>query len=527
MSIVVGFQSAATSDGRQQYDGATAILIDGCIYSLPEAYLSRKKHDGNVQLSLEELLRAFNLTLSDVDHFCVSTCGEESPSPSGIAYLRTDRRLSLQDLGVPNRKISWAASHHYSHALEGIMSMATLIGWQETLDKNLAVFVGDRIGQPGEFQTLFTLSDGKMQVAWRQSIENSEAAGFCRLYDDLACYLGFSQFDAGKVMALGTSYCGPAVPREIFSIENNSLRLNDEFQSHGSVDFFSQILRSQAKNQSIDEAVKFTAACLQSSMEACVSQIIENTLDGDLDGAIITGGIGQNCHLVSTVSRKLRTATIGGLCPGDSGQGIGNILQFLCPDGNLKNTPQLPNLQFFKRKPIVGQTSGIDLVGLSEAAEIISQGGVLLALGDRIEPGPRALGYHSILADARRSDNKRLVSEQIKGREGFRPLGAIVHDDILDQQEKRFQPSAFMDSVVLPEQGFLQNYPAVVHADGSVRIQRLSPITKDTKVEKLVQKLANDYGIYAIINTSLNMAGDPLDITGLEADYAPGKLYFV
>lgn len=126
----------------------------------------------------------------------------------------------------------------------------------------------------------------------------------------------------------------------------------------------------------------------------------------------------------------------------------------------------------------------------------------------RSEFGPRALGSRSLLAHpGRRANLDRLNA--VKGREEFRPVAPMV---LAEQAAGIFRgplPSPYMLFVhqVAPE--WRDRIPAVVHVDGTARVQ-----TVDRDHQPLVAGVLDGFaartGLPVIVNTSLNTAGRPM-----------------
>jgi carbamoyltransferase len=133
----------------------------------------------------------------------------------------------------------------------------------------------------------------------------------------------------------------------------------------------------------------------------------------------------------------------------------------------------------------------------------------------RSEFGPRALGHRSLLADPRRPENLEKLND-IKGREQFRPVAPMV---LAERAAEIFDgplPSPYMlfTHDVRPE--WRDRIPAVVHVDGTARIQ-----TVDRREEPLVARMLERFealtGVPVVVNTSLNTAGRPMVDTPRDA----------
>ena len=96
----------------------------------------------------------------------------------------------------------------------------------------------------------------------------------------------------------------------------------------------------------------------------------------------------------------------------------------------------------------------------------------------RAEFGPRSLGNRSILADPRDPNIKNLVNK-IKQRELFRPFAPVILEEYVDEYFKMptgFPTSPYMQVVAYCKEP--KKYPAIVHADGTSRVQTVG---KDCK----------------------------------------------
>ena len=135
----------------------------------------------------------------------------------------------------------------------------------------------------------------------------------------------------------------------------------------------------------------------------------------------------------------------------------------------------------------------------------------------RMEWGPRALGNRSILASATDKEMQEVINSRVKNRELFRPFAPVIFEDQIANYFKTSKktkadrsPSNRWMLTVYP---FLQNkkkvVPAVVHVDGSGRLESLRPSDN-----RMYYDLLNAYyiktGVPILINTSFNVRGEPI-----------------
>jgi carbamoyltransferase len=142
------------------------------------------------------------------------------------------------------------------------------------------------------------------------------------------------------------------------------------------------------------------------------------------------------------------------------------------------------------------------------AAEVIAGGGVVAWFQGRSEYGPRALGHRSLLANPSRAENLERMND-IKGREQFRPVAPMVLESRAHEVFEGPFPSPYMlfTHRVRPE--WRNRIPAVVHVDGTARVQTVRP-DDDPLVAALLEGVAARTGVPVLVNTSLNTAGRPM-----------------
>ena len=135
------------------------------------------------------------------------------------------------------------------------------------------------------------------------------------------------------------------------------------------------------------------------------------------------------------------------------------------------------------------------------------------------ELGPRALGQRSILCDPRRPDGKEILNRRVKMREPFRPFAPAV---MLEEAKHWFEfdgttpESPFMLRVCAVNPQRKDEVPAIVHADGTGRLQTLKPETNGRFYE-VVKWFHERTGVPMVLNTSFNRMGQPIVETPADA----------
>ena len=143
-----------------------------------------------------------------------------------------------------------------------------------------------------------------------------------------------------------------------------------------------------------------------------------------------------------------------------------------------------------------------------EAAEVLAADGIVAWFQGRAEYGPRALGHRSLLAHPGRAENLERVND-VKGREQFRPVAPMVLAERAAEIFSGPLPSEYMLFVHVVAPNWRDRVPAVVHVDGTARVQ-----TVDDRREPLVAAMLRAFeqrtGLPVVVNTSLNTAGRPM-----------------
>lgn len=152
-----------------------------------------------------------------------------------------------------------------------------------------------------------------------------------------------------------------------------------------------------------------------------------------------------------------------------------------------------------------------------EIAKIVSEQNVVAIFQGKSESGPRALGNRSLIYDPRDPNGKNYINK-IKGREQFRPLAASVlyehAPDWFDMSNVRESP--YMTFSFKSKESKKNLIPSVVHVDGTCRIQT---IIEDQNMHyyRIIKEFFSITNIPMVLNTSFNLAGDPIVETVTDA----------
>jgi len=218
--------------------------------------------------------------------------------------------------------------------------------------------------------------------------------------------------------------------------------------------------------------------------------------------------------------------------PGDAGSAIGCAQYLYYIHQKNQRTIEVDNSERIHENVYVGpsfsddeivsflddekiQYQKLDKISLLEkTAKLISEGNIIGWYQGKMEWGPRALGNRSILADPRDANMKDILNEKIKHRESFRPFAPSILEEFASEYFDIDIPSPYMLMVAKVKKP--ESIPAVTHVDGTGRLQTVSKDSNPLYYE-LINQFYKITGIPVIINTSMNVMGEPIVNTPKQA----------
>lgn len=375
------------------------------------------------------------------------------------------------------------ASHHHSHAAAGYYTS----GFEDA-----TVICIDSIG---EFETL-TIWDGygnKLERAFSQSYPHSVGLWYSAMTQRIGLKPNEDEYILMGMAAYGD-------PNRLYDDVRKMLIVNrhDElFPSYTEHPFlhFRENLHQGCKDWRADltsqQDMYDIAAATQRVYEEVFEEILKLARKITFSKRLVLmGGCALNCSANGLAYKYFDHLWIMPN-PGDAGSAVGAVLA--------------------KHKQHIEWTGpylGYDIdcpYPVEDLVEELLFNSVCGVANGPAEYGPRALGNRSLLADPRGKDIKNLVND-IKQRQKFRPFAsAILAEHAQD----------YFDGPVGPYMQFtarcLQHdlYPAIVHADGTSRVQTVSK-TDNPGFRKLLETWYERTGCPMLLNTSLNIKGRPM-----------------
>jgi carbamoyltransferase len=142
-------------------------------------------------------------------------------------------------------------------------------------------------------------------------------------------------------------------------------------------------------------------------------------------------------------------------------------------------------------------------------ADRLADGAIVGLFQGRVEAGPRALGNRSILASPLRTGVVERLNATVKFREPFRPFAPMVTKERADEFFTLGQPAPFMSMASGVTEAARKHVPAIVHANGTARLQTVSS-AQNPFVHGVLEAFGRRTGVPVLINTSLNVKGRPI-----------------
>ena len=181
------------------------------------------------------------------------------------------------------------------------------------------------------------------------------------------------------------------------------------------------------------------------------------------------------------------------------------MLAYLGPEATVE---ELFGLIDWKRKEIADAGCTILYVGDDEelskkTAQAIADGKIVGWFQGRMEWGPRALGNRSILADPRNAGIKDVLNAKIKRRESYRPLALSILREAVAEWFETDDDVPFMTEVFQIRAKYRDMIPAVIHVDGTARLQTVHKKT-NPRYYRLIENFRDLTGIPLVLNTSFN-----------------------
>lgn len=192
--------------------------------------------------------------------------------------------------------------------------------------------------------------------------------------------------------------------------------------------------------------------------------------------------------------------------PNDSGSAIGAACGEM-----VRNGMAALNWSAYSGRSVAGGVAIMDgyrsrSCSVGELARLLQEGGEpVVVMSGRAELGPRALGNRSILASATTPGMKDTLNI-MKGREDYRPVSPICLEDRAPAMFDPGSPDPYMLFEHQVRPGWVAKLPAIVHLDGTARLQTVNSEQNPT-IARLLSEYERYSGVAVLCNTSANRNG--------------------
>jgi carbamoyltransferase len=249
---------------------------------------------------------------------------------------------------------------------------------------------------------------------------------------------------------------------------------------------------------------------IQTQTQVAVGNLIENAIETTgINQVCIVGGYGMNVVANNYYLQRFPNVEFYfEPLSDDSGVTIGAAKVFYHQKTQDKTIRPLKTTSFHGVNYNISNYKGKNTL-IKDVANLLIQDKSVAVYTGLAEAGQRALGNRSILFNALNPDAKDLVNE-IKKREWYRPFACIVLEEdanvYFDMGKIKLSPFMTICFPVRPE--YVKIIPGVTHIDNTCRIQTVSK--KDKYLYELLQEFKTLSGHGILLNTSFNLAGEPL-----------------
>ena len=382
---------------------------------------------------------------------------------------------------VGNSEIEYV-QHHQSHAAAGYYTSP----YEES-----AIVVIDAIG---EFETCTIWYAWGSHFEKRYSLKYPKSLGLW--YSAMTQRLGLKPQEDEYIL-MGMAGWGTIdeelkqnIRNDFFKDSDKLIDLKDNLH-RGCLDWNPEYYKDDDSEQwKFDIAANVQAIC-----EEEIVKVFELTkqLVPETDNCVYMGGVALNCVANSIIARDHYPNLWILPNPGDAGSSLGSAAYV-----------------FGEHINWTSPFTGYEIKGRYPRRKVLNEllnGNIVGVANGRAEFGPRALGNLSLLADPRGHEIRDRVNE-IKHRQKFRPFAPSVLEEyaheVFDMPVKKSQFMQFVAPCKFPDK-----YPAICHVDNTSRVQTVSK-EDNPGYYKLIKEFYHKTGCPMVLNTSLNIKGQPI-----------------
>ena len=458
-------------------------------------------------------------------YFTEGNWGSKSGEELFYAKIMSVPKLLNEYAGIDlTNKTIWVP-HHISHA----GSAYYVSPFEES-----AIMSIDGIG---EIITIWLGVGNGNKMSVIKEIVYPNSIGF--LWEKLSKFLGFSDYDAAKIMGLASygdkkkfySVFQKLVVVESngnFNVDNYILRFrSDDYEPLEKL-FGVKKLNSPEERTATHENIAAGLQAITNDVVLHLAKFLSETTKSK--NLCLAGGVTLNCVSNFEIMHSGYFENIY-IQPAahDAGTALGaayylwNDLQSQSRGFVMKHAFWGPDYSESEIENILIR-EGVQYKKLENIEEItaklISEGNIVGWFQGKMEWGPRALGNRSLLVDPRDTNMKKVLNMRIKKREPFRPFAPSVLSEDADSwfeipKDCTSISTEFMEFAFPVKEEKRKIIPAVTHVDGTSRIQIVRKEI-NSKYHALISEFKKITGAPMILNTSFN-ENEPIVCSPIDA----------
>jgi carbamoyltransferase len=519
------------------HESSACLLQNGIIIAaVEEERFTRRKHAKSAQIDNPD-----ELPLNAI-HYCLNTANICMKDIGYIGFsLNPQKRLENQQAVDIVEEGNWGSRDGEALFFKKLCSIPDILksmgfdGEFMWLDHHVchaasayypspfaeaAILAIDGIGEVTS--TAFAYGRGS-DLTVHQEMVYPNSLGF--LWEKISQFLGFSAYDATKVMGLaayGNSKRFRSQYDQLVQPTSDGMCKMDGSLLRFRIDDFTPLeelfeIKKRNYKDELEDVHQDIAAALQEVTNVIVLHMVKHLYDlTKSENLCVAGGVALNCvtNRIMYENGPFRRVYIQPAAH-DAGTALG--ASYYIWNSFLKQERRETMVHAYWGPAFSSSDITHSLIesGLPyeyienievKVAELLSQGNIVGWFQGRLEFGPRALGNRSLLADPRHRNMREILNRKVKHREVFRPLAPSVLTEEVDKwfTIKKSTPASDFMLIAYPARDEKKDeIPAVIHVDNTSRVQTVSRET-NSRYHSLITAFFKITGVPMVLNTSFN-----------------------
>ena len=516
-----------------KHDRGACVIIDGkVVANIANERLDRIKYSSSPEIpyqAIDAVLTFCNIDISQVSCIGISGAGLESEKVK--QFYKDDFFTHYDCKDIP----FFFVSHHLAHAYSTYFS--------SPFDESL-IFVsdggGDYISGKQEAETLYYGTRGKVQqlsarvqdIAVRKmeypvntiypfmpECVREHQISLARKYEQITHLIGFGYGQSGKTMGLasyGKSFF------DYSDLDFKDLKFDLKYRDMLEELYGIQVVSGKTHREFLNNERHNIAATVQEFTERALISLLRNFQNKyKCKNLCLAGGIFLNCLANHKILCECNFENVFILpAAGDDGQALGSAyyayielfgydsdFEIELPYIGLDYSDEEIESAILSKNMSFKKYSDEKLAAIT--AQYIFENKIVGMHRGKTELGPRALCHRSIMANPANPNMKDILNSRVKHREEFRPFAPTVAEEDQFEYFDLKSSSEYMLLAPTVKKQYRNVIPSVTHIDNTARVQAVSKDT-DPFIHALLLEMKKLIGVSVVLNTSFNVAGEPI-----------------